>query len=96
MLSIHSDELATKWGCFFSSQEHMISIILKYFWKAYRIPSHFWSNNVYMYTSTYVPGGPAFVMVVLGFTSWRRDQDHSRNVCHVNRGFMNPAASYKI
>lgn len=50
MLSIHSDELATKWGCFFSSQEHMISIILKYFWKAYRIPSNFWSNNLYICT----------------------------------------------
>lgn len=82
------------WG-FFSSQERMVSIILKYFWKAYRILNRFWSNSLHTYTSTCVPRGSGFVVVVLGFTSWRRDLDLSSDVCHVNRVFINPAAWYK-
>lgn len=80
---------------FFSSQERMVSIILKYFWRAYRILNRFWGNSLHTYTSTCVPRGSGFVVAVLGFTSWRRDLDLSSDVCHVNRVFINPAAWYK-
>lgn len=49
-----------------------------------------------MYTSTCVSGGPAFDAVIPGFAPWTTDQNVFRSVCHVNRGFMNPAALYKI
>lgn len=52
--------------------------------------------TVYTHTHQRVWGGPAFVTVIIGFAPWTRNQDLFQQVCRVNRGFMNPTASYKI